>query len=55
MIAQGASPQYSIDAGTGEFGLSNNFDMVFFVTGTGEYEGEGRSIRTCAWSATSCR
>lgn len=42
VIAQGASPQYSIDAGTGEFGLSNNFDTVFFVTGTGDYEGEGK-------------
>jgi TRAP transporter TAXI family solute receptor len=42
VIAQGASPQYSIDSGTGEFGLSNNFDTVFFVTGTGEYEGEGK-------------
>lgn len=41
VIAQGASPQYSIDAGTGEFGLSNSFDSVFFATGTGEYEGEG--------------
>jgi TRAP transporter TAXI family solute receptor len=42
VIAQGASPQYSIESGTGEFGLSNNFDTVFFVTGTGEYEGEGK-------------
>ena len=41
VIAQGASPQYSIEAGTGEFGLSNSFDNVFFATGTGEYEGEG--------------
>jgi TRAP transporter TAXI family solute receptor len=38
---QGASPQYAIAAGTGDFGLSNSFDSVFFVTGTGEYEGEG--------------
>ena len=41
VIAQGASPQYSIEAGTGEFGLSNSFDNVFFATGTGEYQGEG--------------
>jgi hypothetical protein len=38
---QGASPHYAIAAGTGDFGLSNSFDSVFFVTGTGEYEGEG--------------
>ena len=41
VIAQGASPTYSIEAGTGEFGLSNSFDNVFFATGTGEYQGEG--------------
>ena len=41
VIAQGASPPYSIEAGTGEFGLSNSVDSVFFATGTGEYQGEG--------------
>ena len=38
---QGASPQYNVVAGLGEFGLSNHFDNIFFVTGTGEYEGQG--------------
>jgi TRAP transporter TAXI family solute receptor len=42
VIAQGASPQYSIAAGTGEFGLSNVFDTIFFLEGTGEYQGEGK-------------
>jgi uncharacterized protein len=40
--AQGASPMYGIDAGTAEFGLSNSFDNVFFVTGTGDYESDGK-------------
>jgi len=40
--AQGASPMYGIDAGTAEFGLSNSFDNIFFVTGTGDYASDGK-------------
>jgi TRAP transporter TAXI family solute receptor len=38
---QGASPMYGVDAGTAQFGIANNFDNIFFKTGTGTYEGEG--------------
>jgi len=38
---QGASPMYGVDAGTAQFGIANNFDSIFFKTGTGTYEGEG--------------
>ena len=41
VIAQGASPLYGVAGGQAEFGIANFFDNVFFVTGTGEYEGEG--------------
>ncbi len=40
--AQGNTPMYGVDAGTAEFGLSNSFDNIFFTTGTGEYESEGK-------------
>jgi uncharacterized protein len=39
---QGASALYSIDAGAGELGLANAYDNIFFLTGTGEYEREGK-------------
>jgi hypothetical protein len=39
---QGASPMYGVDAGTAQFGIANNFDNIFFKTGTGTYEGEGQ-------------
>jgi TRAP transporter TAXI family solute receptor len=38
---QGASPLYGVDGGSAQFGIANEFDNIFFVTGTGEYEGEG--------------
>jgi TRAP transporter TAXI family solute receptor len=38
---QGASPMYGVDAGAAQFGIANNFDNIFFQTGTGTYEGEG--------------
>jgi TRAP transporter TAXI family solute receptor len=36
-----ASPSINVEAGTGELGLTNSFDSVFFITGTGDYEGQG--------------
>jgi TRAP transporter TAXI family solute receptor len=39
--AQAASAFISVEAGTGEFGMGNSFDTTFYVTGTGEYEGQG--------------
>lgn len=36
-----ASPSINVEAGTGDLGLTNSFDSVFFITGTGEYEGQG--------------
>ncbi|MPZ56230.1 MAG: TAXI family TRAP transporter solute-binding subunit [Rhizobiales bacterium] len=39
--AQAASAVISVQAGTGEFGMGNSFDTTFYVTGTGEYEGQG--------------
>lgn len=38
---QGASPLYGVDGGAAQLGIANYFDNVFFVTGTGEYQGEG--------------
>jgi hypothetical protein len=35
---QGVIP---VNAGNAEFGMSNSFDTTFYVTGTGEYEGQG--------------
>lgn len=40
--AQAASAVISVEAGTGEFGMGNSFDTTFYVTGTGEYEGQGK-------------
>jgi TRAP transporter TAXI family solute receptor len=36
-----------VAAGTAEFGMGNGFDTTFYVTGTGEYEGQGahRNLR----------
>lgn len=39
--AQAASAVISVAAGTGEFGMGNSHDTTFYVTGTGEYEGQG--------------
>jgi TRAP transporter TAXI family solute receptor len=38
--AQAASAVIAVAAGTGEFGMGNSFDTTFYVTGTGEYEGQ---------------
>jgi TRAP transporter TAXI family solute receptor len=45
--AQAASAVIAVNAGTGEFGMGNSHDTTFYVTGTGEYEGQGphRNIR----------
>jgi hypothetical protein len=39
--AQAASAVISVAAGTGDFGMGNAHDTTFYVTGTGEYEGQG--------------
>jgi TRAP transporter TAXI family solute receptor len=39
--AQAASAVISVNAGTAEFGMGNSFDTTFYVTGTGEYQGQG--------------
>jgi TRAP transporter TAXI family solute receptor len=38
--AQAASAVIAVAAGTGEFGMGNAHDTTFYVTGTGEYEGQ---------------
>jgi TRAP transporter TAXI family solute receptor len=40
---QGVVP---VEAGNAEFGMGNSFDMTFYVTGTGEYEGQGPKKKT---------
>ena len=39
--AQAQQGMIPVEAGTAEFGMSNSFDLTFYVTGTGEYEGQG--------------
>jgi TRAP transporter TAXI family solute receptor len=39
---QGGSALSPIAARISEFGFSNSYDVLFFVTGTGEYQGRGR-------------
>jgi TRAP transporter TAXI family solute receptor len=39
--AQAASAVISVQEGIGDFGMGNSFDTTFYVTGTGEYEGQG--------------
>jgi uncharacterized protein len=48
--AQAMQGQVPVDAGTADFGLSNSFDVSFYVTGGGEYEGQGehKNIRLIA-------
>ena len=38
--AQAASAVIAVAAGTGDFGMGNSHDTTFYVTGTGEYEGQ---------------
>jgi len=40
--AQAASAVIAVAAGTGEFGMGNSHDTTFYVTGTGEYEGQSK-------------
>src|SRR5262245_27618129 len=44
--AQAQQGMIPVEAGTAEFGMSNSFDLTFYVTGTGEYEGEGVKQKT---------
>jgi len=39
--AQAMQGQIPVNAGSTDFGISNSFDVSFYVTGTGEYEGQG--------------
>jgi len=39
--AQAQQGQIPVDSGAAEFGMSNSFDATFFVTGTGDYQGQG--------------
>lgn len=39
--AQALQGHVPVNAGAAEFGMSNSFDATFYVTGTGEYEGQG--------------
>ncbi|HKA72167.1 MAG TPA: TAXI family TRAP transporter solute-binding subunit [Xanthobacteraceae bacterium] len=40
--AQSQQGMIPVEAGNAEFGMANSFDMTFYGTGTGEYEGQGR-------------
>jgi uncharacterized protein len=48
--AQALQGMIPVAAGTAEFGMGNGFDTTFYVTGTGEYEGQGahRNLRNVA-------
>jgi len=48
--AQAQSGFYAVQAGTAEFGMSNAFDVGFYVTGTAEYKGKGpqKNVREVA-------
>jgi len=39
--AQAQQGHVPVNSGAAEFGMSNSFDATFFVTGKGEYEGQG--------------
>jgi len=47
---QGGSGLLAINGRTSEFGFSNSFDVVYFTSGTGEYQGRGpqKNIRVAA-------
>jgi TRAP transporter TAXI family solute receptor len=40
--AQQQQGQIPVEAGENEFGMGNSFDMTFFASGTGDYEGQGK-------------
>jgi TRAP transporter TAXI family solute receptor len=48
--AQSQQGMIPVEAGVAEFGMGNSFDMTFYVTGTGEYEGQGpkKKVRIAA-------
>ena len=48
--AQAQQGHVPVNSGAAEFGMSNSFDATFYVTGTGEYEGQGehKNIRLVA-------
>jgi len=48
-----ASPSINVEAGTGDLGLTNSFDSVFFITGTGEYEGRGGKMRSYRFASVN--
>jgi uncharacterized protein len=39
--AQSQQGMIPVEAGNAEFGMGNSFDMTYYATGTGEYEGQG--------------
>jgi TRAP transporter TAXI family solute receptor len=39
--AQAQQGHVPVNSGAAEFGMSNSFDATFYVTGTGEYKGQG--------------
>lgn len=39
--AQQQQGHVPVNAGSADFGMSNSFDLTFYMTGTGEYEGQG--------------
>jgi uncharacterized protein len=48
--AQSQQGMIPVEAGNAEFGMGNSFDMTFYATGTGEYEGQGikKNVRIAA-------
>lgn len=49
--AQALAGMYPVEAGNAEFGTSNTFDTTFYVTGTGDYEGQGKRTNVRAVAA----
>jgi len=48
--AQAQQGMIPVEAGIAEFGMGNGFDLTFYVTGTGDYEGQGakKNVRIVA-------